>query len=121
MSTLKFLIAGVCGLLVSCAVITVNVYFPEKAVKDAYKSVDGMMLKGGGNTQPVPESQPADSKDKDSAVKPLSSMFRMSRHSLLLRPRMPRTILPTPWRWNWQACRKSPRRTSHEQEPFAGA
>jgi hypothetical protein len=76
MSTLKFLLAGACGLLVSCAVITVNVYFPEKAVKDAYKSVDGMMLKGSGNTQPAPESQPPDSKDKDSAVKPLSSMFR---------------------------------------------
>jgi len=76
MSTLKFLFAGACGLLVSCAVITVNVYFPEKAVKDAYKSVDGMMLKGGGNTQPAPESQPPDSKDKESAVKPLSGMLR---------------------------------------------
>jgi hypothetical protein len=77
MSTLKFLLAAACGLLVSCAVITVNVYFPEKAVKDAYKSVDGMMLKDGGSTAPAPESQPADSKDKDSAAKPLSGISRL--------------------------------------------
>jgi len=38
--------------------------------------VDGMMLKDGGNAQPAPESQPPDSKDKESAVKPLSGMLR---------------------------------------------
>ena len=77
MNTIRYLLAGACGLLVSCAVITVNVYFPEKAVKDAYKSVDGMMLKGGGSTAPLPENPPPDSKDKDPAAKPVSSIFRM--------------------------------------------
>jgi len=78
MSTLKYLLAGMCGLLVSCAIITVNVYFPEKAVKDAYKSVDGMMLKNSGAAPPAPESPPAEGtdKDKDPAAKPLSSLFR---------------------------------------------
>ena len=43
---IKWLIAALCGLLVSCAIITVNVYFPEKDVKQAYKSLDEMLLKG---------------------------------------------------------------------------
>lgn len=34
-----------CGLFAACAVITINVYFPEKAAKEAYKSLDDMMLK----------------------------------------------------------------------------
>jgi hypothetical protein len=37
-----------CALLGACAVITVNVYFPEKDVKQAYKSLDEMLLKPGG-------------------------------------------------------------------------
>jgi hypothetical protein len=74
MSKLRFLLAGACGLLVSCAVITVNVYFPEKAVKDAYKSVDGMMLKGGA--APAAENPPAEIKDKDPGAKPVSGLFR---------------------------------------------
>ncbi len=52
MKILKWLLAGGCGLLVSCAIITVNVYFPEKAVKDAYKSLDEMLLKNDGQTLP---------------------------------------------------------------------
>ena len=42
---IKFLVVSMFGLLAACAVITVNVYFPEKAVKDAYKSLDDMLLK----------------------------------------------------------------------------
>ncbi len=44
---LKWLLAGCCFLLAACAVITVNVYFPEKAAKEAYKSLDEMLLKPG--------------------------------------------------------------------------
>lgn len=51
--------AGSCGLLVSCAIITVNVYFPEKAVKDAYKSLDEMLLKNEGQNLPNGLKQPA--------------------------------------------------------------
>jgi hypothetical protein len=75
MNLIKLLCAGVCGLLVSCAIITVNVYFPEKAVKDAYKSVDEMMLKGG-DTTPAPAGQPDDGKDKAPEAKPLSWIIR---------------------------------------------
>ncbi len=58
MRLMKWLLAGGCGLLVSCAVITVNVYFPEKAVKDAYVSLDEMLLKKDGQNAPNPEKQP---------------------------------------------------------------
>ncbi len=44
---LKLSIAAACGLLAACAIITVNVYFPEKDVKQAYKSLDDMLLKQG--------------------------------------------------------------------------
>jgi hypothetical protein len=76
MKTLKLIFAAACGLLVSCAIITVNVYFPEKAVKDAYKSVDGMMLKGSGDTTPSPENAPSDNKDKTPEAKPLSMIIK---------------------------------------------
>jgi hypothetical protein len=59
MKLLKWLLAGGCGLLVSCAIITVNVYFPEKAVKDAYKSLDEMLLKNEGAALPNGGKQPA--------------------------------------------------------------
>ncbi|HBA87693.1 MAG TPA: DUF1318 domain-containing protein, partial [Geobacter sp.] len=41
------LLALSCLFLAACAVITVNVYFPEKAAKEAYKSLDDMLLKSG--------------------------------------------------------------------------
>ncbi|MBT0664961.1 DUF1318 domain-containing protein [Geobacter pelophilus] len=74
MKILKLLLAGVSGLLVSCAIITVNVYFPEKAVKDAYKSVDEMMLKSGGDKSVPLDKQPGDT-NKPPEDKPLSRLF----------------------------------------------
>lgn len=76
MKPIKLLFAAACGLLVSCAIITVNVYFPEKAVKDAYKSVDGMMLKDSGETLPTLENAPPDKKDITPKTKPLSWFIR---------------------------------------------
>lgn len=58
MKLLKWLLAMGCGVLVSCAIITVNVYFPEKAVKEAYKSLDEMLLKKEGESLPNGEKQP---------------------------------------------------------------
>jgi uncharacterized protein len=58
MKLMKWLLAGCIGLLASCAIITVNVYFPEKAVKDAYKSLDEMLLKNETQTQPGGSKQP---------------------------------------------------------------
>ena len=56
----KWFVAALCGLLAACAVITVNVYFPEKDVKQAYKSLDEMLLKQGGDTKKPADGQPAE-------------------------------------------------------------
>lgn len=55
---LKCLLVGMAGLFAACAIITVNVYFPEKAVKDAYKSLDDMLLKDGAAKTPDAAPQP---------------------------------------------------------------
>src|SRR6185369_1831890 len=57
---IKWLLAGTCGLLAACAIITVNVYFPAEDAKEAYKSLDGMLLKNSEEKapegdKPVPE------------------------------------------------------------------
>ena len=62
LNMLKWVIAASCGLLAACAIITVNVYFPEKDVKQAYKSLDEMLLHQGDakgqpdQTSPEPKS-----------------------------------------------------------------
>jgi len=53
----KWSVAALCALLAACAVITVNVYFPEKDVKQAYKSLDEMLLKQDGETKPPAQQQ----------------------------------------------------------------
>jgi len=77
MKKFKLILTAACGLLASCAIITVNVYFPEKAVKDAFKSVDGMMLKGGDDAITAPENQLDKGIEKTPEVKPLSRIIRM--------------------------------------------
>ncbi|HWI40771.1 MAG TPA: DUF1318 domain-containing protein, partial [Verrucomicrobiae bacterium] len=54
---LKWLLAATCALTASCAVITVNVYFPEKDVKEAYKSLDDMLLKHDKDAPKPPQSE----------------------------------------------------------------
>jgi uncharacterized protein YdbL (DUF1318 family) len=58
-SLIRWVIAAATGLLAACAFITVNVYFPEKDVKQAYKSLDEMLLKQEPKEEllPVPEQQ----------------------------------------------------------------
>jgi uncharacterized protein len=71
---LKSLLVSACFLLAACAVITVNVYFPEKAAKEAYKSLDEMLLKSGDKapgTEPAPPAQAPPAPDK-----PQSSLFK---------------------------------------------
>jgi hypothetical protein len=55
-------IAGILLLvLVSCAIITVNIYFPEKEVKEAYKELEKeLMTPGGPGGEPTskPEGKP---------------------------------------------------------------
>lgn len=71
---LKWLLAGGCGLLAACAIITVNVYFPEKAAKEAYKSLDDMLLKEKGATSPTGEKQPNE-EQKAPETKPHGRLF----------------------------------------------
>jgi uncharacterized protein len=70
---MKSLLTLCCFLFAACAVITVNVYFPEKAAKEAYKSLDEMLLKPG-------EKAPAGLKAPEAApsqpqAKPQSRLF----------------------------------------------
>ncbi|HJV36624.1 DUF1318 domain-containing protein [Geomonas sp.] len=73
---MKWLLALSCFLLAACAVITVNVYFPEKAAKDAYKSLDEMLLKPGpkspGAAIPAAPAPPAEQKEQ---AKPQSRLL----------------------------------------------
>lgn len=71
----KWLLVGVSGLLAACAIITVNVYFPEKAVKEAYKSLDDMLLKDGAEKAPGAVQQPGVSPGVSDG-KPQSSLFK---------------------------------------------
>jgi len=63
-SRMKVLLACAVFLLVSCAVITVNIYFPEKDVKEAYKSLEKDLM--------GPGTAPAKSDEKKPAGKPQS-------------------------------------------------
>ena len=77
----KWVIAGMCGLLVSCAIITVNVYFPEKDVKQAYKSLDEMLLKGD---QPNSDGEPTGNGEKKQEIGPESRLFERQFHFSLV-------------------------------------
>lgn len=87
MKLVKWLLAGACGLLFSCAIITVNVYFPEKAVKEAYKSLDEMLLKNEGDKSPAGQQQPAAEPEAPPAVPqpgPQSSLKDILRTAALV-------------------------------------
>jgi uncharacterized protein DUF1318 len=82
---LKWLAAGLCGMLAACAIITVNVYFPEKDVKQAYKSLDEMLLKQGQDQQATPPAAGEEKlpETKPEEVKP-QSMFHGVRFTFSL-------------------------------------
>jgi uncharacterized protein YdbL (DUF1318 family) len=69
----RWIITAAAGLLAACAFITVNVYFPEKDVKQAYQSLDEMLLK----QEPKEEKQPLPEQQKP-ADKPLSFLPTIS-------------------------------------------
>ncbi len=59
-TAIKYVVALIsCAFLFSCFNITVNVYFPEKDVKSAFKSLEQDLMKGEG--APAPESPAAPS------------------------------------------------------------
>jgi hypothetical protein len=52
--------AAIFFIIVSCAVITVNIYFPEKAVEEAYKNLEKeLMTPGAGPQEKKNEGAPA--------------------------------------------------------------
>jgi uncharacterized protein YdbL (DUF1318 family) len=59
---IRWLAAGAVGLLAACAFITVNVYFPEKDVKQAYKSLDDLLLKQGAKDPAQEKEAPVEEK-----------------------------------------------------------
>jgi uncharacterized protein YdbL (DUF1318 family) len=59
---MRFLLAGLIFVLVSCAVITVNIYFPEKDVKEAYKSLEKELMGTDKKTDEIkPSGKPESS------------------------------------------------------------
>jgi hypothetical protein len=73
-SLFKWLVAGCCGILAACAIITVNVYFPEKDVKEGYQSLDDMLLhQGDAKNQPAkPPPEPKAGEKPQSGLFPIS-------------------------------------------------
>ena len=53
---IKFFSIAIFFIFVSCAVITVNIYFPEKDVKEAYKTLEKELM---GTDQKTDEKKPA--------------------------------------------------------------
>ncbi|MEW6416613.1 MAG: DUF1318 domain-containing protein [Nitrospirota bacterium] len=54
----KLIVVALLFVVVSCAVITVNIYFPEKDVKEAYKNLEKELMKPG---EEKPEGKPESS------------------------------------------------------------
>ena len=71
----KGLTAVACFMLTACAVITVNVYFPEKAAKEAYKSLDEMLLESGEKPA-AGEKTPQPGAPSQPQARPQSLLFR---------------------------------------------
>jgi uncharacterized protein YdbL (DUF1318 family) len=78
----KIAISVLCALVAACAFITVNVYFPEKDVKQAYKSLDDMLLKQGSEGAPkegvTPEGEPKPSEEKPTSLLDYGRHFHVS-------------------------------------------
>jgi uncharacterized protein YdbL (DUF1318 family) len=78
----KMVVSLLCVLIASCAFITVNVYFPEKDVKQAYKSLDDMLLNQGGKNSPkenaAPEGEPKPSGEKPTSFLEYNHLFNVS-------------------------------------------
>jgi len=59
---MRFSAVSLCLILISCAVITVNIYFPEKDVKEAYKLLEKELMAPEGQPQETtPQGKPESS------------------------------------------------------------
>ena len=67
---IKLASIGLMFIIAACAVITVNVYFPEKDVKEAYKALEKELMttdqKGG---EQKPETKPEDRPKPESSIR----------------------------------------------------
>jgi uncharacterized protein YdbL (DUF1318 family) len=70
----KWMLSSLFAFLAACAFITVNVYFPERDVKQAYKSLDEMLLKQNEKTV-QPEGAPPVETPKTPEEKPVSLLI----------------------------------------------
>ncbi len=75
-------VKGIAGILllvlVSCAIITVNVYFPEKEVKEAYKELEKELMTPDGPGQ-EPTSKPEGKPEGSSKFEFISSAYAQER------------------------------------------
>lgn len=58
---IKVLAVALCFIVASCAVITVNIYFPEKDVKEAYKALEKELMTPSVTPGTKPEEKPQSS------------------------------------------------------------
>ncbi len=58
MKGMRIVLITAIAVVVSCAVITVNIYFPEKDVKEAYKTLEKELMTPEEKPEPKPEGQP---------------------------------------------------------------
>ena len=57
-------------IIAACAVITVNIYFPEKDVKEAYKTLEKeLMTTDGKNGEQKPEAKPEEKPKPESSIR----------------------------------------------------
>jgi hypothetical protein len=64
------LVAFACLIIAACAVITVNIYFPEKDVKEAYKTLEKeLMTPDGKNGEQKPEAKPEEKPKPESSIR----------------------------------------------------
>jgi len=58
MKSMRIVLITAIAVVASCAVITVNIYFPEKDVKEAYKALEKELMIPEEKLEPKPEGQP---------------------------------------------------------------
>jgi hypothetical protein len=56
-------------IIAACAVITVNIYFPEKDVKEAYKTLEKELMTDQGNGVQNPETKPVEKPKPESFMR----------------------------------------------------
>ncbi len=67
---MKFVTFACLVIIAACAVITVNIYFPEKDVKEAYKTLEKeLMTTDGKNGEQKPEAKPEEKPKSESSIR----------------------------------------------------